>query len=120
MTHVPSQFVELSVVCAVAGIVNSPRPSVTLKPGITNRKRALSHSPLESSFDIESLTRSSEGSLHLRSVSAGHSSPGLARSSGGSYGHLSAGQCRLHCCNRPKVLGLKTTLNQICCPLLNY
>jgi len=67
--------------------------SSVLKPA-TSRKRALSHSPLEYSFDIESLTRSSEGSLHLRSLSAGHSSPGLARSSGGSYGHLSAGQCR--------------------------
>jgi len=73
---------------------SSPRPSVTLKPTgvtVTGRKRALSHSPLEYSFDIESLTRSSEGSLHLRSVSAGHSSPVLTRS-GGSYGHLSAGR----------------------------
>lgn len=76
---------------------SSPRPS--LKPNNASRKRALSRSPLEYSFDIESLTRSSEGSLHLRSPSAGHSSPGLARSSGGSYGHLSAGRyyCSVFC-----------------------
>jgi len=68
---------------------SSARLSATQKTG-ASRKRALSHSPLECSFDIESLTRSSEGSLQLR-LSTGHSSPGLARSSG-SYGHLSAGQ----------------------------
>jgi len=75
-------------------IGSSPRPSATLKMG-ASRKRALSRSPLDS-FDIESLTRSSEGSLQLR-LSAGHSSPGLARSSG-SYGHLSAGRRQFFIC----------------------
>lgn len=73
-------------------VFGSPRPSVLCKGPIGgSRKRALSHSPLDLGLDIESLTRSSEGSLHLPSVSGSHSSPIPVGCSSGSYGHLSAG-----------------------------
>lgn len=63
----------------------SPRPSVMCK---NSRKRALSHSPIEYGLDIESLTRSSEGSLHLPPFGTGSRASSNAS---GSYGHLSAG-----------------------------
>lgn len=69
----------------------SPRQSAAAAAaGFKNsRKRALSRSSLFSDMglDIESLTRSSEGSLLLQLAR-------LSRESGlsGSYGHLSAGE----------------------------
>ena len=66
--------------------ITSPRPSVTSK---MSRKRALSHSPFsEYGLDIESLTRSSEGSLQLPFA---HSNSRSSSAASGSYGHLSAG-----------------------------
>ena len=66
--------------------LTSPRPSVVSGRG---RKRALSHSPLSEFLDIQSLTRSSEGSLKLTPLL--HNSRSSSAASG-SYGHLSAGQ----------------------------
>ena len=63
---------------------NSPRPSIVGK----SRKRALTHSPFSDYLDIESLTRSSEGSLQLAPI--GYNSRSSSTASG-SYGHLSAG-----------------------------
>lgn len=63
----------------------SPRPSVMCNK--SNRKRALSHSPVEYGLDIESVTRSSEGSLHLPAFGPGSRTSSNAS---GSYGHLSA------------------------------
>jgi hypothetical protein len=55
-----------------------------------SRKRALSHSPFsECGLDIESLTRSSEGSLVLTPF--GHPNSRSSSTASGSYGHLSAG-----------------------------
>jgi hypothetical protein len=82
--------------CLDSRVFGSPRPSVLCKGPIGgSRKRALSHSPLDLGLDIESLTRSSEGSLHLPSVSGSHSSPVPVGCSSGSYGHLSAGMSTL-------------------------
>ncbi|XP_023929982.1 zinc finger protein GLI4-like [Lingula anatina] len=64
--------------------LTSPRPSVI---GGKSRKRALSHSPISDYLDIQSLTRSSEGSLQLTPLMH-HSRSSSAAS--GSYGHLSA------------------------------
>ncbi|XP_064595103.1 zinc finger protein GLI3-like isoform X2 [Liolophura sinensis] len=62
--------------------LTSPRPSVVGK----SRKRALSHSPISDYLDIQSLTRSSEGSLQLTPFP--HNSRSSSAASG-SYGHLS-------------------------------
>lgn len=72
--------------CVLGSRLASPRPSVMCK---NSRKRALSHSPIEYGLDIESLTRSSEGSLHLPPFGAGSRASSNAS---GSYGHLSAGK----------------------------
>ncbi|XP_041372344.1 zinc finger protein GLI4-like [Gigantopelta aegis] len=64
--------------------LTSPRPSIVGK----NRKRALSHSPISDYLDIQSLTRSSEGSLQLTPFHQHNSRSSSAAS--GSYGHLSA------------------------------
>ncbi|XP_050405451.1 zinc finger protein GLI4 [Patella vulgata] len=65
----------------------SPRPSIG--GGAKNsRKRALSHSPISDYLDIQSLTRSSEGSLQLTPFPTHNSRSSSAAS--GSYGHLSA------------------------------
>nr|ALS19768.1 gli [Novocrania anomala] len=64
--------------------LTSPRPSIV---GGKSRKRALSHSPISDYLDIQSLTRSSEGSLALTPLMH-HSRSSSAQS--GSYGHLSA------------------------------
>lgn len=63
--------------------LTSPRPSIVGK----SRKRALSHSPISDYLDIQSLTRSSEGSLQLTPLL--HNSRSSSAASG-SYGHLSA------------------------------
>ncbi|XP_052829874.1 zinc finger protein GLI1 [Octopus bimaculoides] len=63
--------------------LTSPRPTNISK----SRKRALSHSPISDYFDIQSLTRSSEGSLQLTPLP--HNSRSSSAASG-SYGHLSA------------------------------
>uniref|UniRef100_A0A2C9JE81 C2H2-type domain-containing protein n=1 Tax=Biomphalaria glabrata TaxID=6526 RepID=A0A2C9JE81_BIOGL len=65
--------------------LTSPRPSIV---GGKSRKRALSHSPISDYLDIQSLTRSSEGSLQLAPFLQ-HSSRSSSAASG-SYGHLSA------------------------------
>ena len=67
--------------------LTSPRPSVV---GGKGRKRALSHSPLSEFLDIQSLTRSSEGSLHFTPLLHNSNSRSSSAASG-SYGHLSAG-----------------------------
>nr|QJA10611.1 Gli [Urechis unicinctus] len=69
--------------------IASPRPSVL---GKSNRKRALSHSPFsECGLDIESLTRSSEGSLQLTTTPfPGGPNSRSSSAASGSYGHLSA------------------------------
>jgi len=66
----------------------SPRPSLV---GGKGRKRALSHSPLSEFLDIQSLTRSSEGSLHLTPF-LNNSNSRSSSATSGSYGHLSAGE----------------------------
>ncbi|KAL8604261.1 hypothetical protein ACOMHN_023631 [Nucella lapillus] len=66
--------------------LTSPRPSIF---GGRSRKRALSHSPISDYLDIQSLTRNSEGSLHLTSLLGQHHSRSSSAASG-SYGHLSA------------------------------
>ena len=69
--------------------ITSPRPSIIGK----SRKRALSHSPFsECGLDIESLTRSSEGSLSLFANAAGGHNSRSSSAASGSYGHLSAGE----------------------------
>lgn len=68
--------------------LTSPRPSLA---GGKGRKRALSHSPLSEFLDIQSLTRSSEGSLHLTPILLNSNSRSSSTASG-SYGHLSAGK----------------------------
>ncbi|XP_046553157.1 zinc finger protein GLI4-like isoform X1 [Haliotis rubra] len=65
--------------------LTSPRPSIG---GARNRKRALSQSPISDYLDIQSLTRSSEGSLQLTPFLHHNSRSSSAAS--GSYGHLSA------------------------------
>ncbi|CAC5410986.1 unnamed protein product [Mytilus coruscus] len=65
--------------------LTSPRPSII---GKSSRKRALSHSPISDYLDIQSLTRSSEGSLHLTPYM--HQNNSRSSSASGSYGHLSA------------------------------
>jgi hypothetical protein len=67
--------------------LTSPRPSII---GKSSRKRALSHSPISDYLDIQSLTRSSAGSLHLPPYM--HQSNSRSSSASGSYGHLSAGK----------------------------
>jgi sulfate adenylyltransferase subunit 1 (EFTu-like GTPase family) len=67
--------------------LTSPRPSVVVK---SSRKRALSHSPFEYGLDIESLTRSSEGSLHLNQLGPHTHNSRSSSAASGSYGHLSA------------------------------
>ena len=67
--------------------LTSPRPSLV---GGKGRKRALSHSPLSEFLDIQSLTRSSEGSLHFTPLLHNPNSRSSSAASG-SYGHLSAG-----------------------------
>ena len=63
----------------------SPRASLV---GKGSRKRALSHSPFSEYYlDIEHLTRSNDGSLHLPSLPGANSRSSSAAS--GSYGHLS-------------------------------
>ena len=69
----------------------SPRHGVA---GGRNRKRALSHSPISDYLDIQSLTRSSDGSLQMTSLLGHHASRGSSVGSG-SYGHLSAGRAAL-------------------------
>ncbi|XP_060551582.1 zinc finger protein GLI4-like [Ruditapes philippinarum] len=65
----------------------SPRHSIIGK----SRKRALSHSPISDYLDIQSLTRSSEGSLQLTPLlGAPHSASRSSSAASGSYGHLSA------------------------------
>ena len=72
------------VVRLIGSRLTSPRPSII---GKSSRKRALSHSPFsDCGLDIESLTRSSEGSLRMTPYNSN------SRSSSGSYGHLSAGE----------------------------
>ncbi|XP_059151219.1 zinc finger protein GLI4-like [Physella acuta] len=66
--------------------LTSPRPSIV--GGGKTRKRALSHSPISDYLDIQSLTRSSEGSLQLAPFLQHNSRSSSAAS--GSYGHLSA------------------------------
>ncbi|KAL8608069.1 hypothetical protein ACOMHN_023885 [Nucella lapillus] len=68
--------------------LTSPRPSLLGGAG-RSRKRALSHSPISDYLDIQSLTRSSEGSLQLSSLLGQHHSRSSSAASG-SYGHLSA------------------------------
>ncbi|XP_074652934.1 transcriptional activator GLI3-like [Tubulanus polymorphus] len=62
--------------------LTSPHPSAIGR----SRKRALSHSPISDYLDIQSLTRSSEGSLQLTPFLQSRSSSAAS----GSYGHLSA------------------------------
>ncbi|XP_064644165.1 zinc finger protein GLI4-like [Lineus longissimus] len=62
--------------------LTSPHPSLFGR----SRKRALSHSPISDYLDIQSLTRSSEGSLQLTPFVQSRSSSAAS----GSYGHLSA------------------------------
>ena len=76
--------------------LTSPRPSVVGK----NRKRALSHSPISDYLDIQSLTRSSEGSLQLTPFHQHNSRSSSAAS--GSYGHLSAGNAIAAFAPRPQ------------------
>ncbi|KAK3585051.1 hypothetical protein CHS0354_009901 [Potamilus streckersoni] len=64
--------------------LTSPRPSIIGK----SRKRALSHSPISDYLDIQSLTRSSEGSLQLTPFL--HTNSRSSSTASGSYGHLSA------------------------------
>lgn len=66
--------------------LTSPRPSIVSK----SRKRALSRSPISDYLDIQSLTRSSEGSLQLTPLLAGHTPSRSSSAASGSYGHLSA------------------------------
>ena len=77
----------LCCVCCAGSRLTSPRPSII---GGRSRKRALSHSPISDYLDIQSLTRSSEGSLQLTSFLGQHNSRSSSAASG-SYGHLSAG-----------------------------
>nr|ALS19759.1 gli [Terebratalia transversa] len=66
--------------------LTSPRPSLI---SFKSRKRPLSQSsPISDFLDIQSLTRSSEGSLQLTPLLQHHSRSSSAAS--GSYGHLSA------------------------------
>ncbi|XP_033731867.1 zinc finger protein GLI3-like isoform X3 [Pecten maximus] len=65
--------------------LTSPRPSIICK----SRKRALSHSPISDYLDIQSLTRSSEGSLQFTPFLHSTNSRSSSAASG-SYGHLSA------------------------------
>lgn len=69
--------------------LTSPRPSVI---GGKGRKRALSHSPLSEFLDIQSLTRSSEGSLHFTPLLPQNPNSRSSSAASGSYGHLSAGK----------------------------
>lgn len=69
----------------------SPRHSII--GNNKSRKRALSHSPISDYLDIQSLTRSSEGSLQLTPLlGAAHSASRSSSAASGSYGHLSAGR----------------------------
>ena len=78
-----------TVVRSIAGSrIASPRPSIVGK----SRKRALSRSPISDYLDIQSLTRSSEGSLQLTPLLAGHTPSRSSSAASGSYGHLSAGK----------------------------
>lgn len=69
----------------------SPRHSIIKN----SRKRALSHSPISDYLDIQSLTRSSEGSLQLTPLLGAHSASRSSSAASGSYGHLSAGEYHL-------------------------
>ena len=72
----------------------SPRHSII--GNNKSRKRALSHSPISDYLDIQSLTRSSEGSLQLTPLlGAAHSVSRSSSAASGSYGHLSAGELSL-------------------------
>lgn len=64
----------------------SPHPSVAFR--LNGRKRTLPHSPNEFGLDIETLTRSSEGSLQLHPTLQQNSR--TSSNASGSYGHLSA------------------------------
>ncbi|XP_067933120.1 zinc finger protein GLI2-like [Watersipora subatra] len=66
--------------------LTSPRNSTL---GGRGKKRALSHSPFSEFLDIQSLTRSSEGSLHFTPLLHNTNSRSSSAASG-SYGHLSA------------------------------
>ncbi|KAL5010351.1 hypothetical protein ScPMuIL_012656 [Solemya velum] len=66
--------------------LTSPRPSIG--GGAKSRKRALSHSPISDYLDIQSLTRSSEGSLQLTPLY--HMNSRSSSAASGSFGHLSA------------------------------
>ncbi|KAJ8306927.1 hypothetical protein KUTeg_015011 [Tegillarca granosa] len=66
--------------------LTSPRPSIVGK----SRKRALSHSPISDYLDIQSLTRSSEGSLQFTPFLHSHTNSRSSSAGSGSYGHLSA------------------------------
>lgn len=74
--------------------LTSPRLSQVSGKG---RKRALSHSPLSEFLDIQTLTRSSEGSLQLTPLLHNVNSRSSSAASG-SYGHLSLGKYDLLTC----------------------
>lgn len=87
--HVCSMLLSMLFLLVAGSRLTSPRPTIIGK----SRKRALSHSPISDYLDIQSLTRSSEGSLQLAPLLAGHSVVSRSSSAAsGSYGHLSAGQ----------------------------
>ncbi|XP_061181407.1 zinc finger protein GLI4-like [Saccostrea echinata] len=66
--------------------LTSPRPSIVGR----SRKRALSHSPISDFLDIQSLTRSSEGSLQFNPFNLSTHNSRSSSAASGSYGHLSA------------------------------
>lgn len=66
--------------------LTSPRPSIVGR----SRKRALSHSPISDFLDIQSLTRSSEGSLQFPPFNLSTHNSRSSSAASGSYGHLSA------------------------------
>ena len=93
----------------VGSRITSPRPSIVSK----SRKRALSRSPISDYLDIQSLTRSSEGSLQLTPLLAGHTPSRSSSAASGSYGHLSAGKPpAFHHVNQPmQYTGIFTAVN---------
>lgn len=87
--------------CIVGSRLTSPRPSIVGR----SRKRALSHSPISDFLDIQSLTRSSEGSLQFPPFNLSTHNSRSSSAASGSYGHLSAGECvRLY--NTQEILSL--------------
>ncbi|CAH8477492.1 unnamed protein product [Dicrocoelium dendriticum] len=66
-------------------------PNSSISPLVRGgKKRSHSQSSAHELFDISSLTRSSQGSLNI--IQAMRSSRSMVSSTGGSYGHLSAGK----------------------------